>query len=1590
MAVDISTLGVVVKSDGITKTSNQLEKLAKAADKAEISAKKATDQIDKLIGSISTLTKTQSGATAQVYSHITAVKAQAAQMGNMGNAAMGVTQHMNSLQHQITKTGNAMGHTHEKANILINTLKSMIVVASIYIGLNMAKGVVELADAWGMMQAKLKIALGTLHEAKAAQEDLFNLAQKYRSPMEDMTKLYVRLNPALEKLGKGSKDTKDMVEGVSLALKLQGATAAEASSTMLQFSQAANAGRLNGAEFNAVSENGTLILRALEEHLGKTRGELKKMGSDGELTFDLISAAMAKMLPKWRKDFEELPLTVEGAMQRVKNAWAKAIGEEGQQTALGKQLAEIISKFEQMIPLIAEKVVGAMQFLIDHGDKLVAVFSGLVALKAAHWAVETATGLGMLWKAAQAAATVVPAVAVGMGGMGVAAKAAVPALGLLRTGMAFLGGPIGIVTGLLAAGVTAWQLWGDKSSEQSGKVATASTYLATKAEETTQVVLLTTDQRIEAINREIEAIRERNKVAGVKEGESGGTSRELSAALNARFQAAKGLQDANTPAAAKESLAIAVKQWDVEIARLATAEQQLYLEKGKSKWAENYKKFMEDHASKEEKFLALKLKAQQELGTFYSNDVENRIRLEVFGNKEATKAQNALNTLRKQANEELQKTVQLYNEQYQSLQDIQQFGLEGDKRTKAEKEVARLQLEYAKTTDIVAKAEIAQSLAVAEVTLSMEQKESAIRTVLKAEKEKIDNINKTIEQTNEEAQKNEDLVKTFGMAKGAIEQLELARLEALRTSKDVVFTTYAEVIALDALIEAKKRNATAAGKLGELETKKKADEEIKKDWEKTVDKIDDVFRDGFADMLNNGKSAWKSFTKSLATTFKTVVADEIYKTFFKKYVVNLTSDFLGSVGLGSSGVGGAGGNASAEMLKSIGLEAAKYVPAAAAAVAAYYAGRAVSGGYRVGTGSGLLNSLGVAGGLVNRAFGRKLTDSGIEGNVSGSQFSGNSFEFHKGGWFRSDKTKRGELGADTNAFLSDSVAQMYSSVAALGTVLGTSTESLNTFSHTFKLTLKDLSAEDQAKAIEKTLADISDAMAAAVLPTWEELANKGETAGITLQRLAAEYTAVDAVMNMLSITFGAVGLSSSAARSRLIELSGGLDAFAASATFFSENFLTEDERIAPVMKQVRDVMASLGQSAVDTKDEFKGLVLGLKLTESADQELYAALMQIAPAFSKVADYETSLAEKRIELLKQEDEAASELVKKSLEMQIEAAKVFRDTYLETIESTKNSLSEAYERESSALKDAIKKHKDYAQSLRDFRDSLLVGALSNLSPEAKYLTLKSRFESTSALAKAGDETAVGQLQGISQQFLEASQGYFASSTGYTDDFASVRNALEQTASSEDIQASIAQQELNKLDSMVAGILNLNQTMLTVAQALQNYLNANGARGVTSGATVLPTGATTALAQGNPQSSTEKLVEQMYNTYLGRASDAQGLKFWSDAIASGVSAGDVAWQIMNSPEAQMFDGSHENGLNRVPFDGYRAQLHQGERVQTAAQARDSDETAALMREVLVELKAQTRQGGAAAQATVERLEKVADKLDKNTRKLAATSAD
>lgn len=169
----------------------------------------------------------------------------------------------------------------------------------------------------------------------------------------------------------------------------------------------------------------------------------------------------------------------------------------------------------------------------------------------------------------------------------------------------------------------------------------------------------------------------------------------------------------------------------------------------------------------------------------------------------------------------------------------------------------------------------------------------------------IQGLEESIGKISLEAAAVEDQVATYGLSKAALERLSIARLYDRKATLAGFEGSEREVELIEQEIEARERLSAAISAKDVKDAQKKVADEAARDWERSVDKYGDVFRIGFADMLNNGKEGWKSFTKSLTTTFKTTVADQLYKMFAQPLVVNMVANLAGIVGGAASAAGAA-------------------------------------------------------------------------------------------------------------------------------------------------------------------------------------------------------------------------------------------------------------------------------------------------------------------------------------------------------------------------------------------------------------------------------------------------------------------------------------------------------------------------------------------------------------------------------------------------------------------------------------------------------------------------------------------------------------
>jgi len=249
--------------------------------------------------------------------------------GNLTARELAVVQQtLNAKVRETTQAMKELSGQQQRSRTSVSTKVGAVagVAGAAYGSVSALRAYVDITDTAKKMEAQLRLATSSQDEFNKAQEDTFRIAQNAQAPVEDVVATYARLAPALDQIGR-KHDAIAVVDTLTKALRINGATTAESSSTLIQFSQAMGSGVLRGEEFNSVAEAAPPLLRAFAEGLGVPVGALRAMAAEGLLTADVITDLSVKALPGLTEAASKLPDTVDGAMTRLRNDLLKAFGQ---------------------------------------------------------------------------------------------------------------------------------------------------------------------------------------------------------------------------------------------------------------------------------------------------------------------------------------------------------------------------------------------------------------------------------------------------------------------------------------------------------------------------------------------------------------------------------------------------------------------------------------------------------------------------------------------------------------------------------------------------------------------------------------------------------------------------------------------------------------------------------------------------------------------------------------------------------------------------------------------------------------------------------------------------------------------------------------------------------------------------------------------------------------------------------------------------------------------------------------------------------------------------------------------------------------
>lgn len=194
------------------------------------------------------------------------------------------------------------------------------------VGFAAVKKGMDLADTYTNTNARLGMITNSLAEQRSLQNDIFAAANRARGSYIEMASAASKMRMLAGDSFGSNQEAVAFTELLTKSLKVSGAGTAEQNSAFLQLTQAMAAGRLQGDEFRSVMENAPMVADAIAQYMGKSKGELKELSSQGLITADIVKNAMFQAAGDIEEKFNTMPMTFGDVGTMMINSFLETFG----------------------------------------------------------------------------------------------------------------------------------------------------------------------------------------------------------------------------------------------------------------------------------------------------------------------------------------------------------------------------------------------------------------------------------------------------------------------------------------------------------------------------------------------------------------------------------------------------------------------------------------------------------------------------------------------------------------------------------------------------------------------------------------------------------------------------------------------------------------------------------------------------------------------------------------------------------------------------------------------------------------------------------------------------------------------------------------------------------------------------------------------------------------------------------------------------------------------------------------------------------------------------------------------------------------
>ncbi|WP_016686401.1 tape measure protein [Neisseria sicca] len=261
-----------------------------------------------------------------------------------------------------------------------------------FASVSFAKSMLDTADAMQSINSQVRQVVSSESEYLAVQRQLLDVANNTRASLESTSSLYVSTSRALKDYGYTQQEILQFTEATNNAMTIGGVAAQQQAAALMQLSQALGSGVLQGDEFKSIAEAAPILLDTIAEYMGKSRAEIKKLGSEGQLTADVIFKAISGASEKFGEQAAKMPMTMGQALTVFSNNWqsmvSKLLNDSGAMSGIASIIKMIADNLNLVVPIMAgfavaiaaatAQVIGLNAAMLANPFGLVAVAIGAV------------------------------------------------------------------------------------------------------------------------------------------------------------------------------------------------------------------------------------------------------------------------------------------------------------------------------------------------------------------------------------------------------------------------------------------------------------------------------------------------------------------------------------------------------------------------------------------------------------------------------------------------------------------------------------------------------------------------------------------------------------------------------------------------------------------------------------------------------------------------------------------------------------------------------------------------------------------------------------------------------------------------------------------------------------------------------------------------------------------------------------------------------------------------------------------------------------------------------------------------------------